>query len=77
MTDENRDKPSKRKQTRPGGAPAAVEKFYLVDEAAEATRTPVKTFRDWILKEKVKVVRPGRRVLVPESEVHRLLGIAK
>jgi excisionase family DNA binding protein len=50
-----------------------TEKKYKVREAAELLGCKVKTIRRWILFQKIAVYRIGRMVLIPESEIRRIL----
>jgi excisionase family DNA binding protein len=48
-------------------------KLYKVSEAAEITGLSVATWRSWILHRRIAVVRLGRAVRVPQSELDRLI----
>ncbi len=49
-----------------------MEKFSKVSEVAEALNISPKTVWNWIGQRKITVVRFGRSVRVPDSEVQRL-----
>jgi excisionase family DNA binding protein len=48
-------------------------KLYKVPEASEMTGLSPATWRAWILRRKVLVVRLGRSVRIPEDEILRLV----
>lgn len=48
-------------------------KLLKVGEAAKKTNLSIATWRAWILQKKVRVVRLGRSVRIPEDEVGRLV----
>jgi excisionase family DNA binding protein len=48
-------------------------KLLKVDEAAGRVRKKTSTMRAWIFKRKIGYVKLGRSVLIPESEVTRLI----
>ena len=49
------------------------EKYYRVNQAAGRTGILAPTWRHWISEGKISVVRVGRCVLIPESELERML----
>ena len=49
--------------------------LFKVDDAAFALCVSPKTLRDWILQQRIEVVRLGRAVRIPESEIDRLIAI--
>ena len=51
----------------------ALDKFYTVDEAAEALRVSHWTVWSWIQKGKVRGTKVGDRRLIRESELERLI----
>lgn len=51
-----------------------VEKHYRPAEAAELTGLKVATIRKLISERRIAYRKPSRAVLIPESEVRRLLG---
>jgi excisionase family DNA binding protein len=51
-----------------------IEKCYTVFEAEDLTGRKASTWRSDILKKKIAVVRIGRSVRIPESEIKRLLA---
>ena len=48
-------------------------KLYKVSEVAEITGLSEATWRSWILHRRVSVVRLGRSVRIPQSEIDRLI----
>ena len=50
-----------------------MQKFLTVEEAWQMTRIKPATWRAWILRRKVAVVRMGRAVRIPEKEILRLI----
>lgn len=50
----------------------SVQKLYRVREAADILAVSVATLRKYILRRTIAVVRVGRAVRVPESELLRL-----
>lgn len=48
-------------------------RLLTVTEAAEKTGLSPATWRAWILRRKVQIVRLGRAVRVPEDEILRLV----
>jgi excisionase family DNA binding protein len=46
-------------------------------EAAARLRVTVRTLTTWITAGHLSVARPGRKVLIPLSEVERLLEVGK
>lgn len=54
------------------GQATAVE-VYTVREVANILKVSTKTVRDWIRKGRLKAVRIGRILRVPEDELRRLL----
>lgn len=49
--------------------------FVEIAEAARVARTGPSTIRDWIVSGRLQSVRPGRRRLIPVSDLARLLGV--
>lgn len=49
------------------------EKLLKIAEFADQARKQPSTVRSWVLKRKVKYVKLGRSVLIPESEFRRLV----
>jgi excisionase family DNA binding protein len=54
-------------------SPSLTEKKYKVPEAAELLRFKEATVRKWILLQRIAVYRVGKMVLIPESEIKRIL----
>lgn len=52
-------------------------KTYTVEEATEILKVSVSTLRRWIREGKVKTSRIGRRYLITEEEINRLLSSGK
>jgi excisionase family DNA binding protein len=52
----------------------AIEKHYRVDEAAQLTGLAVISIRRKIAHRQIGFRKAGRAVLIPESEVMKLLG---
>jgi excisionase family DNA binding protein len=50
-----------------------TEKKYRVAEAAKLLGQKETTTRDWILDRKIAVIRVGKTILIPESEIKRIL----
>jgi excisionase family DNA binding protein len=50
-----------------------LEKDYTVREAAKLLGQKEGTTRDWILDKKIVVIRVGRTILIPGSEIKRIL----
>ncbi len=50
------------------------ERFLLVEEVANETRTCVATVRYWIKNGKLKAIRIGRRLLVSRADLDALLA---
>ena len=50
-----------------------MEKRFIVEEVAEATRHPVTTIWRWIREGKLEAVKTGKRYLVSEIELERFL----
>jgi excisionase family DNA binding protein len=50
-----------------------AEKDYTVREAAKLLGQKERTTRDWILDRKIVVIRVGKTILIPESEIKRIL----
>lgn len=48
-------------------------KLMTITQAAEMTQLSPATWRAWILRRKVRVVRLGRCVRIPEDEIIRLV----
>jgi excisionase family DNA binding protein len=46
---------------------------YTVREAAKLLGQKERTTRDWILDKKIVVIRVGRTILIPGSEIKRIL----
>jgi excisionase family DNA binding protein len=51
--------------------------MLTMEEAAKMLRVTVRTLSTWIRSGRISVARPGRRVLVPRSEVERLLSTSR
>ena len=49
-------------------------KLFTVEDAFKRTKVKPRTWRAWILQRKIKVVRIGRTVRIPESEIRRLIA---
>jgi excisionase family DNA binding protein len=49
------------------------EPKYRVREAAKLLGQEERTTRDWILDRKIGVIRVGKTILIPESEIERIL----
>jgi excisionase family DNA binding protein len=49
------------------------ESLLTVPEAAESIRLTRAGVRRWILEERIATIRVGRRVLIPGSEIDRIL----
>lgn len=49
-------------------------KLYKVSEAAEITGLSVATWRSYVLRQKVSVVRLGRAVRISQTEIDRLIA---
>jgi excisionase family DNA binding protein len=53
----------------------ALEKLYSVKQASEILGGTSKfTIHSWIKKKQINVIRLGRRVFIPESELIRLVS---
>lgn len=50
------------------------EKFLTVSEACDRLRLARVTIYGWLRSGKLKSVRPGKRWLIPESEIDRFLA---
>ena len=50
-----------------------MSKLYKVQQAAEIWNVSVKCAWNWIAQERVGVVRLGRSVRIPQSEIDRLI----
>ena len=50
-----------------------MTKLLKIREAAERTNNPESTWRAWVLKRKVLVVKIGRSIRIPESEIDRMI----
>jgi excisionase family DNA binding protein len=50
-----------------------TEKKYTVREAAELLGLKENTMRNWIQFKKIGVIRLGRMIRIPESEIKRIL----
>lgn len=53
--------------------PPLHDLLLSVPQAADRLRLRVQTLRNWIAARRIGVIRVGRRVSVPESEVLRIL----
>ena len=51
-----------------------TEKFYNVEECYAMTRIKPSTWRRWILERQIDIVRFGRCVRVPSSEIQRMIN---
>jgi excisionase family DNA binding protein len=51
-----------------------VERHFRPSEAATLSGLTLATWRRWILERRVGYRKAGRCVLIPESEVRRMLG---
>ena len=51
-----------------------MEKLYTVEEAMELLRIARVTLYGWLRSGKIKSVRPGKKWLIPESEITRILA---
>lgn len=49
------------------------KKLYTVEEAAELLRVHYQTIYKWLRTGELKSVRPGRKWLIPESEIQKFL----
>lgn len=47
--------------------------MLTLPEAAKQLRVSVRALRDWVAQGELLVAQPGKRLLVPQSEVDRLL----
>lgn len=54
-----------------------AERMLMIEEVAERCRTNVSTVRHWLRHGKLTKLKPGKRVLVRESEVNALLAAAQ
>ncbi|HKS73834.1 MAG TPA: helix-turn-helix domain-containing protein [Terriglobales bacterium] len=50
-----------------------MSKLLTIREAAERTNNRESTWRSWVLKRRVLVVKIGRSVRIPETEIERLI----
>jgi excisionase family DNA binding protein len=57
----------------PAKMPAVSEKKYKIPEAAKLLGQQQSTTRKWILLRKIAVFRVGKTILIPESEITRIL----
>ncbi len=57
-------------------AAAFGEKYYLLTEVAELTRSSLSTVRWWVSQGRLKTTKPGMRVLVADSELRAFLAKA-
>lgn len=48
-------------------------KLLTIREAAERTNNRESTWRAWVLKRRVVVIKIGRSVRIPESEIERMI----
>jgi len=48
-------------------------KLLTIREAAERTNNRESTWRSWVLKRRVLIVKIGRSVRIPETEIERLV----
>ena len=55
--------------------PGSDNLFLTVKEVAVALRVTTRTVRNWIKSGRLRVVRAGRRVLVPQEELQRFLRL--
>ena len=55
------------------GMRMSTEKLFTVYEAADVTRLSVAWWRQAVFQRKVRYLKLGRRVLIPESTIHCLL----
>lgn len=53
------------------------EKFYTTEEAMQMLRIEKITLYGWLRKGKIAAVRPGKRWLIPESEIQRIMSYRK
>lgn len=51
-------------------------RYLTLTEAAELARISVSTMRAWIRSGRVRALRPGRRLLLVEAELHAFLNHA-
>jgi excisionase family DNA binding protein len=49
------------------------EKFYTISEAAEITRVSSAWWRQRVFQRKIRFIKMGARVLIPESTIKGLL----
>lgn len=54
-----------------------MEKLLTVDEACEILRVHYQTLYKWLRSGELKSVRPGRKWMIPESEIQRFLEAHK
>lgn len=57
-------------------ADARTAGMLTLAEAAVIARTPVASLRRWIADDRLKAVRPGRRVLITRRALAAALGVA-
>ena len=50
-----------------------MEQLYTVKEVANILAISVYTIRAWIQRKKIKVVRMGKSVRIPQSELERII----
>jgi len=50
------------------------EKLYTVEEAQKHLRVSMPTIRSWIHQNRIPVVRMGRRVLIQESLLKKVMN---
>jgi excisionase family DNA binding protein len=61
--------PKKNQQAAATSVSVATERYLTLREAGEFCRAPPETVRYWIWQGKLRAYRPGRQVLVRESEL--------